>query len=107
LAHLISAHHDGRAQHTDQGASCYQPGPNPAPCQCGTTHPAEDARLARATAAAAHLIATGQRVSRRTLRAAGIKGSNTHLAALARILGTEPAPSTNGNRNINNGSGVQ
>jgi hypothetical protein len=43
-------------------------------------------RLAEAEAAAARLSATGQRVSRRTLRAAGVHGSNENLGALARIL---------------------
>jgi hypothetical protein len=48
-------------------------------------------RLAKAAAAAAQLSETGRRVSRRTLRTAGIHGSNTDLGALARILRPQPA----------------
>lgn len=43
------------------------------------------------TGAAATLLSTvGQRVSRRTLRTAGMHGSNADLGALARILGSQP-----------------
>ena len=43
-------------------------------------------RLTEAQAVAAHLAAAGQRVSRRTLRAAGLRGSNVELGALAQLL---------------------
>jgi len=43
-------------------------------------------RVAHAEAAAQRLIAAGQGVSRRTLRAAGVRGSNADLGALARAL---------------------
>lgn len=51
-------------------------------------------RLAKAAAAAAQLSEAGRRVSRRTLRTAGIYGSNTDLGALARILRPQPASRT-------------
>jgi len=43
-------------------------------------------RLHQATVAAGELIAAGQRVSRRTLRAAGIRGSNAELNLLAQQI---------------------
>jgi hypothetical protein len=49
----------------------------------GATHAA---RLIEARAAAAHLTASGQHVSRRTLRRAGIHGSNAELGLIARIV---------------------
>ena len=48
--------------------------------------PCRAKRLSDAQAAAARLAAGGQRVSRRTLRAAGLHGSNADLGALARTL---------------------
>jgi hypothetical protein len=48
-----------------------------------TTHPD---RLAEAQAVAAQLTATGQRISRRTLRRAGIHGSNADLGHIAHIV---------------------
>ncbi len=43
-------------------------------------------RLAQGRAVAAQLVAEGQRVSRRTLRAAGLHGSNVELGTLARLV---------------------
>lgn len=43
-------------------------------------------QMTASAAAAQHLVATGHRVSRRTLRAAGIRGSNARPGALARLL---------------------
>jgi hypothetical protein len=43
-------------------------------------------RLREAEAAAGELLTAGQRVSRRSLRAAGMRGSNTELSDLARRL---------------------
>jgi hypothetical protein len=40
------------------------------------------------------LSTAGKRVSRRTLRTAGVHGSNTDLGALARILNSSPANGT-------------
>jgi hypothetical protein len=46
-------------------------------------------RIAEAQATAERLIARGQRISRRTLRAAGLHGSNADLGALAKLLGAD------------------
>jgi hypothetical protein len=43
-------------------------------------------RLIEAQSAAARIAASGRRVSRRTLRAAGIRGSNAELADVARVV---------------------
>jgi hypothetical protein len=50
--------------------------------------------LAKAEPVARRLAAAGQRISRRTLRASGVHGSNAHLGALARILRSRPADTT-------------
>jgi hypothetical protein len=47
-------------------------------------------RLSEAQAAASELAAAGQRISRRSLRAAGIRGSNAELSELARSLHAGP-----------------
>jgi hypothetical protein len=47
-------------------------------------------RIQDAHAVAVRLMATGQRVSRRTLRSAGFHGSNTELGAIARLIRTNP-----------------
>jgi len=52
------------------------------------------ARLAQARVAAGQLIVSGERVSRRTLRALGVKGSNADLGMLARIVNAEVASAT-------------
>lgn len=59
-------------------------------CRDRATEIAGGERLARAQAAARRLAAAGQSVSRRSLRAAGVRGSNASLGALARALGTSP-----------------
>jgi hypothetical protein len=46
-------------------------------------------RLEQGRVAAAQLIAAGQRVSRRTLRTAGLRGSNVELGTLARLISPE------------------
>ena len=51
------------------------------------------ARLATARATALELDDAGIRVSRRSLRRAGLRGSNADLGALARIVSTELAAS--------------
>jgi len=47
-------------------------------------------RLAQAREAAARLRAAGERVSRRSLRTAGLRGSNAELGAVAVIVGSSP-----------------
>jgi hypothetical protein len=51
--------------------------------------PAIQSDMIEAQAAAALLSTSGKRISRRTLRTAGIHGSNTDLGALARIVRSE------------------
>ncbi|MGH3274770.1 MAG: hypothetical protein ACRDNZ_10695, partial [Streptosporangiaceae bacterium] len=48
-------------------------------------------RLADAQAIADRLTATGKRVSRRSLRGAGLHGSNAELGAVARMVGSQLA----------------
>jgi hypothetical protein len=48
----------------------------------------EQARLAEVRSTATRIAASGQRVSRRTLRAAGVRGSNAELGGMARRLGS-------------------
>jgi hypothetical protein len=55
-------------------------------------------RVAEAEAAAAELAAAGRRVSRRSLRAAGVHGSNADLGALARMVGMQLASDCPGDR---------
>jgi len=47
--------------------------------------------MTQARTAATQLTVSGQRISRRTLRAWGVKGSNADLGVLARIIAIEPA----------------
>ncbi len=47
-------------------------------------------RIAEARAAAAKVTASGRRVSRRSLRSAGLRGSNADLGMLARLVDAEP-----------------
>ena len=87
LAHLL---------HADARTTAAAPGPGPArspdharPGADRADRPTDNAardRLAHADAAAQRLITAGQRVSRRTLRAAGVRGSNASLGTLARAL---------------------
>ncbi len=46
---------------------------------------------AQAMAVAARLCADGRRISRRTLRAGGVRGSNADLGTLARIITAQPS----------------
>ncbi len=48
------------------------------------------ARIPDAYAAAAKIMASGQHVSRRSLRSAGLRGSNAELGAIARLIKTGP-----------------
>jgi hypothetical protein len=47
-------------------------------------------RIPDAYATAANLMASGQRVSRRSLRSAGLHGSNAELGAIAQLIKTSP-----------------
>ncbi|HEV2375835.1 MAG TPA: hypothetical protein VGS19_27170 [Streptosporangiaceae bacterium] len=90
LAHLIRAD----AHHAERPVLLAEP-PDMAPIGNHRTPGAASilpGRLPEAQVAAAHLTAMGQRVSRRTLRAAGVHGSNADLGRLA--LALRPSPST-------------
>jgi len=101
LAHLL--HADNR--HTRRAEHATPPGQDQDAGKTDHVGPGTDQvarrslveRHADAATTAALLTAAGQRVSRRTLRAAGMHGSNADLGALARMLGTQaPAASTVG-----------
>jgi len=47
-------------------------------------------RLSDAYSAAAKVIASGQQISRRSLRSAGLHGSNADLGMLARVVRAGP-----------------
>jgi hypothetical protein len=49
-------------------------------------------RLAQAWSIASNLAASGRRVSRRALRAAGVRGSNAELGNMARALSASGYP---------------
>jgi hypothetical protein len=84
LAHLL--HCDSPKAHTPLANMRTPPGTPPTAMEhVGQPPPSRD-RLSLARATAASLNAAGQRVSRRSLRAAGIHGSNAELDTLAREL---------------------
>ena len=90
------------ADHQDQSADIGPTASRRRPA-CGTSGwlrhgPAarEQTRLARARIAAGQLTTAGERVSRRTLRAVGVKGSNADLGTLARIVRSELATAGHG-----------
>jgi hypothetical protein len=56
----------------------------------GGRRPPAHMRMAEARAAAAKVTASGRRVSRRSLRSAGLRGSNADLGMLARLVADEP-----------------
>jgi hypothetical protein len=85
LTHLIRA--DASAVHAP-GPLGEMPPAGQADNRAGMISPG---RLTEAQAVAARLVAAGQRVSRRTLRAAGLHGSNAHLGTLARMTYSGPA----------------
>src|SRR6266851_1101708 len=90
LAHLLRA--DAHCMDlADQVRSVHPDQARDRPDRSGTggDHAAETIRpdrLAEAESAAALLSASGERISRRTLRTAGVRGSNADLGALARIV---------------------
>ncbi len=95
LAHLLRAdtHPPGRTAHTvpdNQGLAPLGPGRHAASGAERASNPARPARLRHAEAAAAQLRANGQRISRRTLRTAGLRGSNAELGTLARLASHSP-----------------
>jgi len=101
LAHLqhADAHHASQADHarprSPDHAADHLDHASTYPNQAAGT--ARAGRLTDAQTAAARLTSAGQRVSRRTLRAAGLHGSNADLAALARAVSTRPASAADAN----------
>ena len=97
LAHMIRA---DASSNCEPDQSSPPAGPGLAGCpqhqDAPDGHPAAGAiradQLARARTAAAQLTADGQRVSRRSLRAAGLHGSNADLGAIAQATRTEMTP---------------
>lgn len=90
LAHLLRADahrvaEPGRDRFTGPDSTLGQP-------KCGNDQArhaagiARSDRLAEAQTVAAQLTATGQRISRRALRQAGIHGSNADLGLIAHIV---------------------
>ena len=74
--------------------------PRSAPCPgdvrprlAGNGRPPARMRIAEARVVAAKVTVSGQRVSRRSLRSAGLRGSNADLGMLARLIGTGPSAS--------------
>lgn len=98
LAHLLradpaehTAHHPGRHisdapvdKYAANPAVMGQEGSVAYPAPVGDARPPARVRVADVQAAAATVIASGQSVSRRSLRAAGLHGSNADLGMLAR-----------------------
>jgi hypothetical protein len=82
LAHMIRADTDA-ARHVAAAD-----GVSAAKWSGGPAGGVSAARLAEVRAAGARLAATGQRISRRSLRAVGVHGSNAELGALARAMGS-------------------
>ena len=60
--------------------------PGPGAAHRRAAHQAVSMRLAEAHAAASRLVTSGQRISRRSLRAAGLHGSNVDLGMLAGLV---------------------
>ena len=97
LAHLLHADTHHLAGQT------VVPGPDQETDQPGHHGPSWDhratairpARLAQAQAAAASISAAGRRVSRRSLRAAGVRASNAELGSLAITLNQAKTPTGN------------
>jgi hypothetical protein len=92
LAHMIRADADAARQ---VAAADGVPAAN---ASGGQACSVSAARLAEVRAAATRLAATGQRISRRRLRAVGVHGSNAELGALARVLGSAPSQESTGAR---------
>jgi hypothetical protein len=96
LAHLQRAD----AHDAGQPGQAGPPGPGQAPDRADRVDAGGDQaaslirpdRLVEAQALAARLTAAGQRVSRRSLRRAGLHGSNAELGAVALIVGSQHLP---------------
>lgn len=88
LAHLLRS--DAVAAPGLDRSDRRDPGANPGIRDHGVRHLPTRERLQDAYAAAARIMASGQHVSRRTLRSAGLHGSNTELSAIAQLIKSKP-----------------
>jgi hypothetical protein len=75
--------------HGDHSKACGDP-PTPYASPESYDRPPARVRLGDAYAAATTVISSGQRVSRRSLRSAGLHGSNADLSMLARRIRAQP-----------------
>jgi len=75
-------------QHYDGHRATWQP--SWPPVSAISARPPARTRPSEAYAAAARVMASGQRVSRRSLRSAGLRGSNADLGMLARLVKARP-----------------
>lgn len=80
---LVPEHHDRTEPDKDSDRSAASPDQHRVSVP---EDPHEQQRLMHAQTAAAKLASSGRRISRRILRAAGVRGSNADLAALARMV---------------------
>jgi hypothetical protein len=97
---IADAQEDGHATGHAQGS---QECPNARPTVDNSPRPPARIRVTDLQAAAATVIASGQSVSRRSLRAAGLHGSNADLGILARRVRARDATRTLGDRAANTG----
>jgi hypothetical protein len=91
LAHLLRADSCGTNLGGQAGSTHPEQLAGKDACPDHTAVPIRPGRLAQAQATATTLTAAGQRVSRRSLRGAGVRGSNAELGAVARLLTSQPA----------------
>src|ERR1019366_8556269 len=92
LAHLLRA--DEHSQRQPAHAEPELAADRNCPCGDHAAAAIRPDRMIEAEAAAALLSTAGKRVSRRTLRTAGVHGSNAVLGALARNLNSQPPSGT-------------
>ena len=86
LAHLLRADTHQPGPHQQGLSPILREGRHDSTHAPAAGQPATDHRLAHAEAIAGQLFAAGQRISRRNLRAAGLRGSNAALGTLARAV---------------------
>lgn len=88
LAHLLRS--DANATPALEWSGASGPDRTIGICDHEVRHLPSRERLRDAYAAAGRIVASGQHVSRRTLRSAGLHGSNTELGTIARLIRTSP-----------------
>ena len=88
LAHMLRSDAHLLSQHGQDTSTTRTSSYGAAPDRSADTVPRH--RMAEADAVAQRLIAAGERVSRRSLRRAGLHGSNADLGVLARMVKPQP-----------------